>query len=100
MDDIIFLWPILYVSWCLSYHRHFTSETLAYFLILLGVFIVAICASGSENSDTEKLNQTGKTNVNRNRIRMEGKIGASKPKEDKGVTQDYATYYTIFRGKK
>lgn len=70
------------------------------FLILLGVFIVAICASGSENSDTEKLNQTGKTNVNRNRIRMEGKIGASKLKEDKGVTQDYATYYTIFKGKK
>ena len=31
---------------------------------------------------------------------MEGKIGASKPKEDKGVTQDYATYYTIFKGKK
>ena len=66
-------------------------------LILLAVFIVVVCSSSNE---TEKPNQPTKTNSNSNRIRMEGKIGASKPKEDKGVTQDYATYYTIFKGKK
>ena len=71
-----------------------------FLLILLAVFIVAICSSRSESNKTEKPNQPTKTNSNSNRIRMEGKIGASKPKEDKGVTQDYATYYTIFKGKK
>ena len=69
-------------------------------LILLAVFIVVVCSSGSESNETEKPKQPTKTNSNSNRIRMEGKIGVSKPKEDKGVTQDYATYYTIFSGKK
>lgn len=69
-------------------------------LILLGVLIVAICFSGSGGKENETPKQSTKTDSNSNRIRMEGKIGASKPKEDKRVTQDYATYYTIFRGKK
>lgn len=69
-------------------------------LILLGVFIVAICSPGAGNSEREKPEQTKKTNVNCNRIKMEGKIGKTNPTENKGVTQDYATYYTIFRGKK
>ena len=71
-----------------------------FLLLLLVVLIVAICCSGSGSSETEKPKQATKTDVNSNRIGMEGKIGTDRPKEDEGVTQDYATYYTIFRGKK
>ena len=71
-----------------------------YLLLLLMVLIVAICCSGSGSNETEKPKQATKTNINSNRIRMEGKIGTNKPNEDKGVTPDYATNYTIFRRKK
>lgn len=69
-------------------------------LILLGVFIVAICTSGAESSEPEKPEQTKETNGNSNRIKVERKIEKNNPIKNKGVTQDYATYYTIFRSKK
>ena len=74
--------------------------------ILLCLLVVFIFAATHSNENSTAYHSRDKNQPPRNnRIRMEGKIGTtnvptSTEDNPNGVTQDYATHYVIFKGKK